>query len=203
MFCDVPLRPARLLQRPEARIGALSLDNLRLRSEIESLRNSASWRATAPVRAMPQVVRKLCGEAVAEHAIIGPKNKALGRIGVRQVVAAVPLIVTLPVIGRNQRVSWYADPAGRRLKGALSALRRVSLCHVIQPESHRWALHCKVEQAPRRFRYASLLRQIPLYCADIHTNEGRKTAGSQPECVADGANVACHGCSRRSSCAPN
>jgi hypothetical protein len=59
MFCDVALRPARFLQRPEARIGTLSADNQRLRSEIASLRNSTSWRATAPVRAVSQLVRKL------------------------------------------------------------------------------------------------------------------------------------------------
>ncbi len=59
MFCDVALRPARCLQRPEARIGTLAADNERLRAEIAALRNSTSWRATAPVRATSDLLRKL------------------------------------------------------------------------------------------------------------------------------------------------
>jgi hypothetical protein len=58
MYCDVALRPARLLQRPEARVGALAEENRRLRAEMAALRASTSWRATAPIRAAVQLTRR-------------------------------------------------------------------------------------------------------------------------------------------------
>jgi len=61
MFCDVALRPAHLLQRPEAGLGVLAAENRRLRAEIAALRESTSWRAMAPVRATTQLVRRLFG----------------------------------------------------------------------------------------------------------------------------------------------
>jgi hypothetical protein len=61
MFCDVVLRPAHLLQQPEAWVGTLAEENERLRAEIAALRQSTFWRATAPVRAMIELVRRLRG----------------------------------------------------------------------------------------------------------------------------------------------
>ena len=59
MFCDVVLRRADLVRRPdEAQVAALSAENARLRDEVAALRASTSWRATAPLRALGRLRRR-------------------------------------------------------------------------------------------------------------------------------------------------
>ena len=59
MFCDVALRPKRYLQKSQMGPEALIADNMRLRNEMTALRNSNSWRVTAPLRAIARLLPRV------------------------------------------------------------------------------------------------------------------------------------------------
>lgn len=56
MYCDVVLRRADLVCNAAARQAALVAENAALRREIAALRNSTSWRVSAPMRAVGRLL---------------------------------------------------------------------------------------------------------------------------------------------------
>ncbi len=69
MFCDVALRQHRVLQQAAPSVAALAAECDRLRADLNMLRRSGSWRATAPLRALSRLsgrpLRRVFGRGAA------------------------------------------------------------------------------------------------------------------------------------------